>query len=93
MSFEKERCILAREVNPIDTLLRIGLRVIKMGTSLALFKEGNLSLWKAARLAGVSLREMTQYAIAQGVRAVADEETIATPPDKLAYRSKEQLAC
>ena len=60
----------------LDTLLRIGLREIKMGSSLALFKEGNVSLWKAARLAGVSLREMTQYAIAQGVRAVADEETM-----------------
>ncbi len=71
---------LSRQLEPyreqLDTLLRIGLREIKMGTSLALFKEGNISLWKAARLAGVSLREMTQYAIAQGVRAVADEETM-----------------
>ncbi len=60
----------------LDTLLRIGLREIKMGASLALFKKGSISLWKAARLAGVSLREMTQYAVAQGVRAVADEETV-----------------
>ncbi len=47
-----------------------------MGQGLALFKQGNISLWKAARLAGVSLREMTQYAVAQGLRAVVDEETI-----------------
>ena len=60
----------------LDTLLWIGLREIKMSASLALFKEGNISLWKAARLAGVSLREMTQYAVAQGVHAIADEETL-----------------
>jgi predicted HTH domain antitoxin len=35
-----------------------------------------LSLWKAARLAGVSLREMTQYAVARGLRPAIDEETI-----------------
>lgn len=60
----------------LDTLLRIGLREVKMSASLALFKEGNISLWKAARLAGVSLREMTQYAVSQGLRAIADEETL-----------------
>lgn len=60
----------------LDDLLRIGLREVKMGESLILFKKGDISLWKAARLAGVSLREMTQYAVSQGLRAVADEETI-----------------
>jgi len=60
----------------LDDLLRIGLRELKKEQSLALFKKGDLSLWKAARLAGVSLREMTQYAVAQGLRTVVDEETI-----------------
>ena len=60
----------------LDDLLRIGLREVKKEQSLALFKKGNISLWKAARLAGVPLREMTQYAVAPGLRAVADEETI-----------------
>lgn len=60
----------------LKELLRIGLREVKMEQSLALFKKGSISLWKAARLAGVSLREMTQYAVAQGVRAVVDEETL-----------------
>ncbi|MEW6367273.1 MAG: UPF0175 family protein [Acidobacteriota bacterium] len=66
----------------LETLLRIGLREVKMGESLALFKQGDISLWKAARLAGVSLREMTQFAVAHGVRGVADEETL-----------REELAC
>lgn len=60
----------------LEELLRIGLREVKMEQSLTLFKKGSISLWKAARLAGVSLREMTQYAVAQGVRAVVDEETL-----------------
>jgi predicted HTH domain antitoxin len=60
----------------LDDLLRIGLREVKKEQGLALFKKGNISLWKAARLAGVSLREMTEYAVAQGLRPVVDEETI-----------------
>jgi len=59
----------------LDDLLRIGLREVRMGSSLALFQKGDISIWKAARLADVSLREMVQYAVAQGVRAVADQET------------------
>ena len=34
-------------------------------------------LSEAARLAGVSLREMTQQAVAHGLRPTVDEETIA----------------
>jgi predicted HTH domain antitoxin len=60
----------------LDELLRIGLREVKMEQSLALFKKGNMSLWKAARLAGVSLREMIAYAASQGVQPAVDEETI-----------------
>jgi len=60
----------------LDDLLRIGLRELKLNQSLTLFKQGNISIWKAARLAGVSLREMTQYAATQGLRAVVEEETL-----------------
>ena len=60
----------------MESLLCIGLREVKMGQSLALFKKGDISLWKAARLAGVSLREMTQYAVAHGLQPTIDEETI-----------------
>jgi hypothetical protein len=71
---------LAKQLEPydgqLDDLLRIGLRHVKMAASLALFRQGDVSLWKAARLAGVSLREMTQYAVANGLRATVDEETV-----------------
>jgi predicted HTH domain antitoxin len=60
----------------LDDLLRIGLREVKKEQGLALFKQGHVSLWKAARLAGISLREMTEYAAAQGLRATLDDEMI-----------------
>lgn len=61
----------------LDGLLRAGLRQVKLESALALFRQGDISLWKAARMAGVSLREMTQHAVAHGLRPVVDEETIA----------------
>jgi predicted HTH domain antitoxin len=72
---------LSKQLEPYrDTLgdvLRIGLREIKKAQSLTLFQQGTLSLWKAARLAGVSLREMRQYAVAHGLQAGVDEESMA----------------
>ena len=71
---------LARQLEPyqgqLDDVLRIGLRHLKMETSLALFKQGDVSLWKVARLAGVSLQEMTQFAVANGLRAEVDDVTL-----------------
>ncbi len=60
----------------LDNLLRMGLREFKMAQALTLYKQGDLSIWKTARLAGVSPREMTQYAVSQGLRAAADGETL-----------------
>jgi predicted HTH domain antitoxin len=72
---------LLQELQPyqdhVVDLLRLGLREMKMEQTLALFKKGDISLWKAARMAGVSLREMTQCAVAHGLRATCDEETLA----------------
>lgn len=59
----------------LDELLRIGLSEVKKTQALALFRKGNISLWKAARIADVSLREMTEYAVSQGLRATSNEET------------------
>ena len=60
----------------LDELIRIGLTEVRKGQALALFKKGNISLWKAARFADVSLREMTDYAVSQGLRASIDEGSI-----------------
>ncbi len=72
---------LLKELGPyrdnLDDLLMAGLRQVKLESALALFRQGDISLWKAARMAGVSLREMTQQAVARGLRPTVDDETIA----------------
>jgi predicted HTH domain antitoxin len=60
----------------LDSVLKAGLRQIKLESALALLKHGDVSLWKAARLAGISLREMTQQSVAHGLRPILDAETI-----------------
>jgi predicted HTH domain antitoxin len=60
----------------LGEILALGLRQIKMQQALALFREAGVSLWKTARMAGVSLREMTEYAVSQGLRASCDEKTL-----------------
>jgi predicted HTH domain antitoxin len=72
---------LSQQLEPyrdtLDDVLRIGLREVRKAQSLTLFQQGTLSLWKAARLAGVSLREMRQYVVAHGLQANIDEESLA----------------
>lgn len=60
----------------LGEVLALGLRQIKMQQALVLFREAGVSLWKAARIAGVSLREMTQCAVSQGLRAACDDKTL-----------------
>ena len=67
---------LAPYQNHLDILLQKGLREIKLERSLTLFRQGQISIWKAARLANVSLREMMQFATVHGVYPPMDEETI-----------------
>jgi predicted HTH domain antitoxin len=67
---------LAPYHNNLDMLLLKGLRETKLERSLTLFKQGQISIWKAARLANVSLREMMNFASAYGVYPPIDEETI-----------------
>lgn len=67
---------LAPYHNQLDLLLLKGLRETNLERSLTLFQQGQISIWKAARLANVSLREMMQFASAHGVYPPIDEDTI-----------------
>lgn len=51
---ESDRSTVARR------LLNVGIRKWKMDKAVELFRAGRLSLWKAAELAGVSLREFLE---------------------------------
>jgi predicted HTH domain antitoxin len=44
----------------IQKLLKIGLREYKMERVLILYRDRKVTLWRAAELAGVSLREMME---------------------------------
>jgi predicted HTH domain antitoxin len=60
----------------LETVLRVGLREMKLEQALGIYKQGQISLAKAARLADVSLREMMSYAGAQGLKPQIDEDSI-----------------
>jgi predicted HTH domain antitoxin len=64
-----------------EDLLMADLCQERVGNALALLKRGDISLWKAAFLAGVSLREMAEQAITHGLRAGVDKETISEELD------------
>jgi hypothetical protein len=64
----------------LGEVLAMGLRQIKMQQALVLFKEAGVSLWKAAHIAGVFLREMTLYAVSQGLRAICYDKTLEEEP-------------
>ena len=63
---------LAKEIEAthqnLVELVSLGLKQVKIYEATAMFKEGKISLWKAARIAGVSLRQMIGYAVAQGLK-------------------------
>ena len=84
LTFEVPESLL-NELEPyrdnLDSLLMAGLRQVKLESALSLFRRGDISLWKAARMAGVSLREMTQQAVAHGLRPDADDETLTEELD------------
>lgn len=69
---------LADKIRPyeknLQELIVIGLTQLRIQEALALFKRGNISLWKAARLADIPLREMIMHASAQGPKPQIDEQ-------------------
>lgn len=65
-----------KDPSVIEKLIEIGAKQVKIEEALAVFKEGKISLWKAARLAGVPLREMVLHAAAHGLKPKMDEKML-----------------
>ena len=63
------------EVN-IARILETGIHQIKIERALSLFKQGNISIWNAAKRAGIPLREMIIQASAYGIKPKFDERMI-----------------
>ena len=60
----------------IEQLLRLGLREMRIEKALIFLRRGDISVWKAAKMAGLSLREMIEEARRRGVEPKVTEGMI-----------------
>lgn len=52
----------------VRKLLVSAIQQWKIQKALRLYREGKVTLWRAARLAGITLREMMELAAKEGIR-------------------------
>ncbi len=57
-------------------ILLLGLRQLKIQEALWLYREGVVSLGRAAAMAGLPIREMVRQAIAWGIKPQWSEEMV-----------------
>ena len=67
---------IEKDESDIAKILETGIHQIKIEHSLSLFKRGDISIWNAAKMAGVPLREMIVQASAYGIKPKFDEKMI-----------------
>ena len=60
----------------IGQLFLIGLREMRIEKALLLLRKGGISVWKAAQIAGFSLREMIEEARKRGVEPRVTDEMV-----------------
>jgi len=72
----------------IQKLLKIGLREYRMEKTLNLYRDGKVTLWKAAEIAGVSLREMMDAIKARDIPYQYDFEALGEYVDELLAKRK-----
>jgi predicted HTH domain antitoxin len=60
----------------VENVIRIGLQQIQIEEALAMYRRGLISLWKAATMAGMPLREMMAQASARGYEPEVDDEML-----------------
>ena len=57
-------------------MIELGVKQMRIEQALALFKEGKISIWRASRIAGLPLREMTNQASARVFKPLYDEDMV-----------------
>ena len=60
----------------LEEILRMGIRQMKIEKALHSYREGNISIAKAAELADISLSEIIMQASARGLKPLFDEKMI-----------------
>jgi predicted HTH domain antitoxin len=65
-------------LNPaqLENVIRLGVQQLQIEEALTLYHKGVLSLWKAATIAGIPLREMLTQAAARGYEPEIDEKML-----------------
>ena len=77
VSDEILKAIPAINEDAIPGLIELGAKQMRIEQALAIFKEGKISIWRAARIAGLPLREMIAHASARGFKPLFDDDMIA----------------
>ena len=65
-----------KDPSQLKEILRIGIKQMKIEKALHSYREGNISIAKAAELADISLSEMIMQASARGLKPLYDEKMI-----------------
>lgn len=72
---------LAKDIKPMDSryicqLIDLGMKQIKMENALVLLKKGSVSIGYAAKIADVTMDEMSTFAYAKGLIPTFSQETL-----------------
>ena len=65
-----------KDPSQIEEILRIGIKQMKIEKALHSYKEGKISIAKAAELAHISLSEMMMQASARGLNPLYDKKMV-----------------
>jgi predicted HTH domain antitoxin len=72
----------------IQKLLKIGLKKYRMEKAINLYRDGKVTLWKAAEIAAVSLREMMETIKTRDIPYQYDLEALEEYVDELLAKRK-----
>jgi predicted HTH domain antitoxin len=72
----------------IQRLIKIGLKQYRMEKAINLYRDGKVTLWKAAETAGISLREMMETIKARDIPYQYDFEALEEYVDELLAKRK-----
>ena len=70
---------LPQKESVIQRVLELGLKQLEIEKAVERYKEGGISLAKAAEIAGISIREMIPIAYAHGLEPKYDHSIIKSP--------------
>ena len=65
------------EPSQVENMLRIGLQQLRIEEALRMYQRGVITLWKAATIAEIPLREMILQASARGYEPPVDDKMLA----------------